>query len=107
LMAYDQHGPTWTKAGPVGGLPWCREVLGVLLADVPAAKIDLGVAGYGYTWPRQGTGRYLTDAQARRLVARDGAEPRWDATQGEWTARLSDGTVLWWSDHRSTRERSR
>ncbi|WP_375487486.1 glycosyl hydrolase family 18 protein [uncultured Jatrophihabitans sp.] len=56
LMGYDQHGPTWTKAGPVGGLPWARRTLRAMLASVPRTKAVLGVAGYGYTWPTHGTG---------------------------------------------------
>jgi spore germination protein YaaH len=97
LMTYDQHGP-WSGPGPIGALAWQRRCVAVVTAAVPAAKVDLGVAGYGYAWPR---GRTLTDAQARRLVSRDGATARWRAGAGEWTARLSDGTRLWWSDGRS------
>ncbi|GAA1770931.1 hypothetical protein GCM10009795_016260 [Nocardioides hankookensis] len=101
LMTYDQHGPTWSGPGPVGGLPWQRRSLATILRVVPPEQVDLGVAGYGYTWPRRGTGRTVTVAQARRLVARDGVRARWVAQQGEWTARLDDGTRLWWSDRRS------
>lgn len=110
LMTYDQHGPTWSGQGPVGGLPWQRRSLAVALTEVPARQLDLGVAGYGYTWParRTGrTGRTLTVAQARRAVRRDGARARWDARQGEWHARLSDGTRIWWSDARSYAVRRR
>jgi spore germination protein len=105
LMTYDQHGPTWSGPGPVGGLSWQRKSLATILRVVPADHVDLGVAGYGYTWPRRGTGRTVTVAQARRLVARDGVRPRWSARQGEWTARLDDGTRMWWSDRRSYRQR--
>jgi spore germination protein YaaH len=101
LMTYDQHGPTWSGPGPVGALPWQRAALDALLAVVPATQVQLGVAGYGYTWPRSGTGRTVTVAQVRRLVARDGARARWRPGPAEWTARLSDGTVVWWSDRRS------
>lgn len=100
LMTYDQHGP-WSGPGPIGALAWQRRSVGVVTSMVPAAKVDLGVAGYGYTWPRGREGRTVTDAQARKLVARDGARARWRAAAGEWTARLSDGTRLWWSDGRS------
>jgi spore germination protein len=100
LMTYDQHGP-WSGPGPVGALPWQRRAVAVVTAVVPAAKVDLGVAGYGYTWPRGHAGRTLTDAGARRLVTRSGASARWRAGAGEWTARLPDGTRLWWSDARS------
>ncbi|WP_165788341.1 glycosyl hydrolase family 18 protein [Arthrobacter glacialis] len=97
LMAYDQHGPTWTEAGPIGGSPWVKSVLGAFIAaGAPKSKIDLGVAEYAYTWPGNGTpGEQLTVAQAR---AKAGNKARFDAVQGEWTATLSDGTVIWWSD---------
>jgi len=100
-MAYDEHGPTWNGVGPIGGLPWQEACLQQLLTLVPAAKVDLGVAGYGYTWPTTGTGVSVGDAQARQMVADDGSSATWDSTQGEWTATLSDGTVLWWSDAKS------
>ena len=100
LMTYDQHGP-WSGPGPIGALAWQRRSVGVVSTMVPAGKVDLGVAGYGYTWPRGRDGRTVTDAQARKLVAQDGAQARWRARAGEWTARLSDGTRLWWSDGRS------
>lgn len=101
LMAYDEHGPTWSGPGPVGSLGWQRRSLDVLLTKVPADQVDLGVAGYGYTWPREGTGHSVTVARARALVRADGATARWHAGAGEWRARLGNGTVLWWSDGRS------
>jgi len=105
LMTYDQHGPTWSGPGPVGGLPWQRRALATILRVVPAEQVDLGVAGYGYTWPRRGVGHTVTVAQARQLIARDHVRARWRAKAGEWTARLDDGTRLWWSDRRSYRQR--
>ncbi len=101
LMTYDQHGPTWTGPGPIGALDWQRRALAAAAALVPPERLDVGVAGYGYTWPTTGTGRSVTVAQARRRVEADGATPTWDDAAGEWTATLSNGTVLWWSDARS------
>ena len=103
LMAYDQHGPTWSGPGPVGGLPWVKTTLTALLASVPAAKVVLGVAGYGYTWPTRETGTQLSDAAAR-AVAKKGVAT-WDATQGEWHATLAAGGELWWSDAKSLQVR--
>jgi spore germination protein len=105
LMAYDEHGPTWSGPGPIGGLPWQQAVLRPVLALVPAGRIDLGVAGYGYTWPERGTGAQFSDASARQLVRAAGSTALWNARQGEWTATLPDGTVIWWSDARSWRLR--
>lgn len=104
LMAYDQHGPTWSKPGPVGGLPWATTALDALIAaGVPSAHIDLGVAGYGYSWPGNETdGKQLSDDDSRALA---GDLARWDPTEAEWTATLPDDTVVWWSDSRSLSER--
>lgn len=105
LMTYDEHGPTWSDPGPIGSLGWQRRSLAAALDAVPPAKLDLGVAGYGYSWPEHGTGRSYTITTIRRMLERDGARARWSADDGEWTATLSNGTVLWWSDRRSYGER--
>ncbi|MHB1208794.1 MAG: glycosyl hydrolase family 18 protein [Acidimicrobiales bacterium] len=108
LLAYDQHGP-WSGPGPIGALEWQRQSLDVLLSRVSAAKVDLGVAGYGYTWPKGSKlhdGNSISDALARRLVAANHVSARWDLSSGEWTARLRNGTRLWWSDLRSFRLRA-
>lgn len=108
LMTYDYSGPTWTGPGPIGPLDWQERAARAALTVVPAERLDLGIAGYGYTWPRAAsgrTGRSVTVAAARRLVRADGARTRWHRAEGEWSARLSDGTRLWWSDARSHRLR--
>lgn len=101
LMGYDQHGPTWNGTGPIGGLPWQEQALQLVLAKVPAAKVDLGVAGYGYTFLPGGGGDQVSDSRARQIVQSDGSTARFDTTQGEWTVTLRNGTVMWWSDSRS------
>jgi spore germination protein len=107
LMAYDQHGPTWSTAGPVGGLPWVKTTLEPLVRDIPKGKIQLGIAGYGYSWPRASTpkvaGQRYSDAAARKLA---GSRAVWDTAQAEWHATLADGTRLWWSDARSIAARA-
>lgn len=98
LMAYDEHGPSFSAAGPIGGLPWAKQALAALTSLVPAKKVDLAVAGYGYTWKAGGKGGVISPAQARE---QSGSRASWVAAQGEWTAKLADGTVMWWSDARS------
>lgn len=105
LMTYDYSGPTWSGPGPIGPLRWQRAAVRTALKRVPPERLDLGIAGYGYTWPRGRTGRAVTVRGARRLVEEDGARALWKPAYGEWRARLSDGTVLWWSDQRSYRRR--
>ncbi|MEE9965820.1 MAG: hypothetical protein K4304_12115 [Propionicimonas sp.] len=100
LMAYDQHGPGWSKAGPIGGTPWVKQVLaGFIAAKVPRAKIDLGVAEYAYQWrANSSSGTSMSVARARSLA---GSRARFDTRQQEWTATLANGSVLWWSDART------
>jgi spore germination protein len=100
LMAYDQHTQA-SDPGPVGALSWQQQGLNVLVSQVPASKVDLGVAGYGYSWPSGGAATQVSDQGARDLVAADGATAQFDDASGEWTATLSNGTVLWWSDAQS------
>jgi spore germination protein YaaH len=107
LMAYDQHGPTWSGPGPIGALPWQRKALAAALKVVPRSRLDLGVAGYGYSWTVAGGGTSVSDRQARRRVKASGAHAVWHARVGEWRAELPGGTVLWWSDGRSYRLRQR
>lgn len=109
LMAYDESGP-WSAPGPIGGLPWQRMSIAAVRRLVPADRLVLGVAAYGYTWPA-GAGMHdgiaVTDFRARQLAKASGKSPRWIAAQGEWTVRLRNGTVLWWADARSYRLRQR
>ena len=105
LMAYDQHGPWENQPGPVGSLAWTRAGLAVVLESIPAGKIDLGVAGYGYAW-RPHENIQVSDARARQLVGADHATARYRSSIGEWTAELSDGSTLWWSDQRSYLQRA-
>jgi spore germination protein len=104
LMGYDQHGPWEARPGPIGALWWQRAGLAVLRRVVPPSKIELGVAGYGYAW-RAHSRPTLSDSQARALVASHHARARYIGALGEWTARLRDGSTLWWSDARSFRRR--
>ena len=55
---------------------------------VPAAKLMLGVATYGYDWGA-GPGTSITAAEAVDLARRTGAEPRWDPEAAGTTSR-------WW-----------
>ena len=104
LMGYDEHG-FGTGPGPVGELSWQASGLDVVLSQVDPGKVDLGVAGYGYAFAPGGGVTQVGDQQARDMVAGDGATAAFDTNAGEWTATLSDGTVLWWSDATSLASR--
>lgn len=106
LMTYDDHGPWEDTPGPIGPLGWQRASVRALEQVVPPSQVFLGVADYGYAW-RPHSNDNLNVAQARALVARWHARPRWIAAAGEWTARLRDGSTVWWSDRRSIAMRTR
>lgn len=75
LMAYDEHSES-TKPGPVSGQRWVEAAIDHLTKFVPAKKIVLNMAAYGYDWKKgKVDGPPLTYQQA--LV----------------TARESDGVV--------------
>ena len=50
LMNYDFHWPTST-AGPVAPQDWFERNIDNILKIVPASKIVMGIANYGYDWP--------------------------------------------------------
>ncbi|WP_416396317.1 glycosyl hydrolase family 18 protein [Curtobacterium sp. LFS082] len=101
LMTYDQHGP-WSGAGTIGSLPWAERVVDAAeRSGVPADRIDLGIAGYGYVWGGSGDAQ-VSPARARELA---GDDARWSERTGEWSAMLDDGRELHWSDARSYRVR--
>jgi hypothetical protein len=50
LMAYDQHFPSGSP-GPVADHKWVEGVIDKALQHVPAPKLILGLAAYGYDWP--------------------------------------------------------
>lgn len=108
LMAYDQHGPWEDAPGPIGGYSYVKKTLAPLIRAVTDSRIQLGIAGYGYSWPTDGSeGEAYSPRQARALVKKDGAKAIWSSTYREWHATLDDGTILWWSDARAMTTRTR
>lgn len=53
LMAYDQSN-TLTAPGPVSSSQWIEDQVDALGNKVPAQKIILGIAAYGYDWTENG-----------------------------------------------------
>jgi len=50
VMNYDQHWPT-SGPGPIASQEWFMDNLHELLKVIPAQKMVVGVANYGYDWP--------------------------------------------------------
>ena len=79
IMTYDQHAG-WSGPGPVAGADWTEKVIRYATTVVPARKILLGLAGYGYDWSASGGITEVNAARAPALAASYGAPIVWDNT---------------------------
>lgn len=77
IMAYDRH---WrdSEPGPVAPLKWVDDVVRFARGEVPADKIVLGVATYGYDWAAGRPGDDLVWEDATALAESRGVASRWD-----------------------------
>lgn len=79
IMTYDRHWSTGS-AGPIAPLAWVEENIISTLRDVPAEKILLGIANYGYDWSANGgQGKDIAAKKAIELAERKGAQIKWDS----------------------------
>ncbi|MGI6129325.1 MAG: glycosyl hydrolase family 18 protein [bacterium] len=78
IMTYDEH---WSggSAGPVASLGWVKQVIDYATSVIPAQKIRMGIAAYGYDWPAGGYGgKAVTSKEAASLARQYGATIQWD-----------------------------
>jgi peptidoglycan-N-acetylglucosamine deacetylase len=61
LMAYDQFSDELSGPGPISGQKWIEEALDDAAKKIPANKLILGIAGYGYDWSVDNKGKVLRD----------------------------------------------
>lgn len=108
LMTYEwgyKYGPPQA----VAPLDQVRRVVDYALTEIPAEKISLGLANYGYDWPlpfvRERTAaRTLGLVEAVELAKRVGAEIHYDETaQSPWFEYTLAGIrhIVWFEDLRS------
>ena len=70
IMAYEYHG-AWSGPGPVAPADSVDQVLAFATSQMPAEKVLLGLAFYGYDWnTTSGGARSLSYDQAARLADR-------------------------------------
>src|SRR5215211_340170 len=70
IMAYEYHG-AWSGPGPVAPADAVDQVLAFATSQIPAERVLLGLAFYGYDWnTTSGSARSLGYAQAARLADR-------------------------------------
>ncbi|HET7897302.1 MAG TPA: glycosyl hydrolase family 18 protein, partial [Flavisolibacter sp.] len=63
VMAYDEFSEA-TKPGPVAEQKWIEAAIGEATKKLPAGKVILGLAAYGYDWPKNSEATSLTYQQA-------------------------------------------
>lgn len=77
VMAYDQHSGG-SGAGPVAALPWVEAVTQFATAHVDREKLLLGLAFYGYSWPRRGGGVPISMSRAASRAVDARVPVMWD-----------------------------
>ena len=95
LMTYDEHGPG-TAPGPVAGIGFVTNVVNYALREMPARKILLGVAGYGYDFAQPGT----PTVTAKDILASPPGPLGWDPVAQEALI-VSPGHDIWLEDSRA------
>ena len=108
LMTYEwgyKYGPPL----PVAPIDSVRRVVEYALTEIPAEKISLGLANYGYDWPLpyvrgQTAARTISSVEAVELAKLVGAEIQFDdQAQSPWFQYTNEGVehIVWFEDVRS------
>lgn len=102
ILAYDEH---FSQPGPIASIGFVRNVLNYAVSSIPANKIWLGMAVYGYDWA-EGVNypRTLSYAQAIEVAKNLGATITYDETAQESTYTYTIDSIkhtVWFEDARS------
>lgn len=95
LMSYDQHSDG-TAPGPVAALNWVTSITTRLKTLVPANKIYLGIALYGYKWPSASSTTAATIPYYAITPAMKSKEV-WNTRYDEMTETIGPA-VYWWEN---------
>lgn len=77
VMAYDYHYTT-TAPGAIAPLWWVKEVAQYMAKTMPADKVLMGMATYGYDWPKDSKGTSVTAQKLSQLQSKYQVQRRWD-----------------------------
>jgi len=102
LMSYDENGP-WGAPGPVAGTDWVRSSARYTISVVPAKKVSLGLAAYGYDWnTTKKTGASVAWRDIPALIKATGGKPAVDAASGSptftYVANDKSSHIVWYED---------
>ena len=77
IMSYDHHWST-SDPGPIAPINWVEKNIQYALEYIPAEKILLGIANYGYDWAENGNTIDLTEKKAVKTAQRYNSEIKWN-----------------------------
>ena len=104
IMTYDEHYLD-SEPGPVASLPWVEKVISYATTRIPARKILLGIAGYGYDWPSSGRARSVSYPRVQALLNQSGVTSGWDDRARAPFLRYREmgiERIVWYQDRRNT-----
>ncbi|MET9549903.1 glycosyl hydrolase family 18 protein [Streptomyces sp. NPDC006627] len=106
IMAYNLH---WAEGrpGPLSTPAWYDDILTRATAEVPRAKLEMGLPAYGWDWAvgKPGRARHVTSRSAEALRRKVGAPYRIDPASGTPHFTYKEGGTtreVWYQDARGT-----
>lgn len=108
LMTYDEHWASSTKSGSVASIGWVKQKLNMLLKEVPAQKVVLGVPFYTRIWIEKPNGTLHSKALAMKevdeYIKKYKLTPTWNQQAGQYYVQWNEGGTtykIWIEDARS------
>jgi len=90
IMTYDEHYPGGPP-GPIASIGWVEKVINYALTVMPADKIMLGVAAYGYDWSSKGAKSYGIGG-IKKIAQTYNRTIQWDTTSKTPYFNYTDGS---------------
>lgn len=94
VMTYDRHNDI-SQPGPIAPVSWVEENIQKLLEEekVPAEKILLGIAAYGYDWPANGAATMISENKAFETANKFKVNFEWDESSQAPFLKYVDGDI--------------
>jgi cellulose synthase/poly-beta-1,6-N-acetylglucosamine synthase-like glycosyltransferase/spore germination protein YaaH/peptidoglycan/xylan/chitin deacetylase (PgdA/CDA1 family) len=100
LMDYDEHAPA-TAAGPIASQAWFVQQMNLALKQVPADKLIVGIANYGYNWTAPGKADPISIEEAWLIAHDSEAQLTFDRASGNQSFAYEENGVnhtVWMAD---------
>ncbi|MFI5144635.1 MAG: glycosyltransferase [Ignavibacteria bacterium] len=89
LMSYDEHEASGI-AGPISEKNWFKMSIERVIREVPGNKLIIGLAGYGYDWPKNYEGEDITYIQALQTALESEGKVKYDSVKWSLSYRYYD-----------------